>query len=181
MRQEHEPIKLEYKHEAGDVLTYKETLQARVPASLKLEQSIPEEVTFEFTITEVVTQVDSDGVMEIVSLREFLPPRVEPAGDVQAMIEVLQRRTRIFVSSRHMRRNGSHTIPAMLDDFEPTPGLPLAAPSALTLNLPSGFPDESLSPGATWTRAMSLPLPSFVSLDRPVTPYRCLSPVRASV
>ena len=170
MSQEHEPIKLEYKHKAGDVLTYKETAQVSMPASPILELMIPQEITFEFTITEVVTQVDSDGVMEVVSVREFLPLYTETAGDAQAMIEVLQRTTHIFVSSRQMRRNGSSVLPAVADDFEPAPGLPLAAPSALTLNLPSGFPDEPLMPGAMWTRAISPPFPPCVSLDRPVTP-----------
>ena len=173
MRRKDEPIKLEYKHEAGDVLTYKETVRVRMPTSPELELEAPIEVTFNFTITQVITQVSSDGVMETITVQELQSSDV---GSVitadQRMLQQMIKRFPLSVSSGQMRRNGRHTIPEMSGDSEPAPGVPLAAPSSLMLNLSSGFPDEPLVPGATWTRSMSLPVLSWASFDPPMTSCR---------
>lgn len=52
MKRKNEPIKLEYKQKAGDVLTYKDTIRMKMPSSPELELNTPIEVKFEFTITE---------------------------------------------------------------------------------------------------------------------------------
>ena len=176
MRRKNEPIKLEYKHEIGDVLTYKETVRVRMPTSPELELEAPIEVTFNFTITRVITQVSSDGVMEIVSARESQSLNVETMPGTQSTFQQtfqqMIKRFPLSVSSGQMRRNGRHTIPEMSGDSEPAPGVPLAAPSSLMLNLSSGFPDEPLVPGATWTRSMSLPVLSWASFDPLMTSCR---------
>ena len=66
MTRKNEAVKLEYKQNTGDVLTYKDTIWLKMSASPELELDTPIEVKAEFKITRMVVRVSPDGVIETI-------------------------------------------------------------------------------------------------------------------